>query len=218
MSARAYDTLAYRAVSLLKRFFVVLTVLAGLSLVPAGAEPVPAAATGVWGETGCNDGGRMFLVNASYVMDVRLSGTSAAVAVHPAQWVAGVVLVDTGQGMEILALEGLKRCPSLPPLLHASFGEAIALFRAYDDLHPRCGGEHVVPVGVLLGAAEHVLPVDSQGLLAGVSLGGPGARRAVEQVRVDGVDDVIEGGDGGSETDKARARWKRYWGRLGGES
>ena len=111
MSTRTYDAMANRADSLLKRLFVVLAVMAGLSLVPAGAEPVPEEATGIWGETGCNDGGRMFLVNASYVMDVRLSGTSAAVAVHPARWMAGAVLVDTGQGMEILALEGLKAVP-----------------------------------------------------------------------------------------------------------
>ena len=135
MHSTHHDPMAYRAGSLLKRLLLVLTVLTGLLPAAAGAEPVPEEATGVWGETGCNDGGRMFLVIASYVMAVRFSGTSAAVAVHPAQWAAGAVLADTGQGMEILALEALKRCRSLPPLFHAGFGEAIALFRAYDELH-----------------------------------------------------------------------------------
>ena len=127
--------------TLVRRLLLVVTVLAALPSVSAFAEPVPQEAAGVWGETGCNDGSRMFLLNASYVMAVRFSGTSAAVAVHPVQWAAGTVLADTGQGMEILPLAGLKRCRSLPPLLHAGFGEAIALFRAYDDFHAHCGGD-----------------------------------------------------------------------------
>ena len=59
------------------------------------------------------------------------------------------------------------------------------------------GDEEVLPVGVLPCGAAHGLPVDGHGLLAGASLGGPSAHRAVEHVGVERGEDVVEGGDGG---------------------
>ena len=107
----------------------------------ADAARLPDAATGIWGETGCDDGSRMFLVNRSHVLIVRSDRDRNQIAVFPIEWAADAVIVAHPDDFMVLPLGDMERCRALPPETYAGFGEAVALFQDIDDMRARCDGE-----------------------------------------------------------------------------
>ena len=105
------------------------------------AARLPDAATGIWGETGCDDGSRMFLVNRSHVLIIRSDRDRNQIAVFPIEWAADAVIVAHPDDFMVLPLGDMERCRALPPETYAGFGEAVALFQDIDDMRARCDGE-----------------------------------------------------------------------------
>lgn len=107
----------------------------------ANAASLPNAATGIWGETGCDDGSDMLLVNESDVLIARSHEDRNQIVVFPVEWAADAVIVAHPDETIVLNLAKMERCRALPPEMYVGFGEAIALFQDMDALRAACGGE-----------------------------------------------------------------------------
>ena len=107
---------------------------------------VPDAATGIWGETGCDDGSGMFLVNESSVLISRSREDQNQIAVLPVEWAGdAVIIVHPDEETMVLNLAKMERCRAFPPEMYVGFGEAIALFQDMDAIRAACDGELPAP-------------------------------------------------------------------------
>lgn len=107
----------------------------------ADTARLPDAATGIWGETGCDGESRMFLVNRSHVLITRSDRDRNQIAIFPIEWAEDAVIVAHPDDFMVLPLGDMERCRALPPETYAGFGEAVALFQDIDDMRARCNGE-----------------------------------------------------------------------------
>ena len=80
------------------------------------AVPVPEETIGIRSESECGDSGGMYLFNASHAMIVRSSEGKSALAVVPAEWAGGAVVLTQADGIVVLPTENLKQCAALPVL------------------------------------------------------------------------------------------------------
>ena len=129
----------------LKKLACSLTYILALawSASPAGAEPVPDHATGIWSTGECGGDGLAVLVNSTAGVVVQSAGSNTQVALAAAEWVAGFLVLTTERGDELILppLDDLRRCGRLPGLLPVLFAEAIAVFKLLDDIRASCEGK-----------------------------------------------------------------------------
>ena len=102
------------------------------------AIPVPKDAIGIWSKAECGGSGDMYLVNSSHALIVRSSEGESALAVVPAEWAGGAVVLTPADGVVVLPTNNLSQCTALPALFYVGFGEVIALFQAYDGIRALC--------------------------------------------------------------------------------
>lgn len=118
------------------------------SAVPAGAaELVPKDMTGIRmapDATDCQTAERIFLINASSVLIFEQGSAEERVVLGPASAMEGALLLSRPGGEVILGTSfgDYERCDRLPSRYYALFGEALALFEAFDQIARACEGEN----------------------------------------------------------------------------
>lgn len=125
------------------KLLVAIVILAGPGMSAGAAELVPKDMTGIWVEpnaTDCQTAERIFLISASAVLIFEQGSAEERVVFGPASAVEGALLLVRPSGEVILgtSFEAKKQCDRLPPKYYALFGEALALFAAFDRIARSC--------------------------------------------------------------------------------
>ena len=146
-------------------------VLLVLAVLPAGAEPVPDRATGIWSLGGCGSAALTVLVNTTGALVIETEDTTSYVALAKAEWAAGS-LVLTPEGADDMVLPPLtqfQRCNFLPPSMAVPFAEAIAVFKRMDEVEEACLG-NATNVARCIAVAFDVIDVTGDGLFSQAEL------------------------------------------------
>ena len=114
--------------------------LVAFALSGSPAAPVPERAVGIWSTTDCGKGGLTLLVNAHIALVVEGEGLKIRVAIVPAEWVGGSIMLRVqGEAHErVLHLDDLKRCDALPGAMSLLFDDLVAVFSELDDVMALC--------------------------------------------------------------------------------
>ncbi len=133
-------------------FLAAAVALAALAAPPAGAEPVPARATGIWSVAECGGDAPTMLVKSNFALVFEREGSQTRVAMARTEW-SGSSIVLTMNGLtvdgetdEVVVppLDSLQRCDALPTTFSFMFAEAVTVFGALDAIEARCAGGAVV--------------------------------------------------------------------------
>ena len=111
--------------------------LSGLS---SAAEPVAERATGIWSTAACGKDGLTLLVNARIALMIEGEGLATRVAVVPAEWVGGsLILRVKGEAQErVLSVDNLKPCDALPGSMSLLLADVVTVFSELDDFVTLC--------------------------------------------------------------------------------
>ena len=116
-----------------------LTVLA-LSGLSSSAEPGLEDVAGIWSTAGCGEDGLTLLVNSRIALMIESEGTGTRIAVVPAEWVGGsLILRVKGEAHErVLSVDNLEQCDALPGSMSLLFADVVNVFSELDDLVALC--------------------------------------------------------------------------------
>ena len=106
----------------------------------SAAEPVAERATGIWSTAACGKDGLTLLVNARIALMIEGEGLATRVAVVPAEWVGGsLILRVKGEAQErVLSVDNLKPCAALPGSMSLLLADVVSVFSGLDDFVTLC--------------------------------------------------------------------------------
>ena len=110
----------------------------------SAVQPVTERTTGIWSTAACGKDGLTLLVNARIALMIEGEGLAARVAVVPAEWVGGSLLLRVkGEAQErVLSVENLKPCDALPGSMSLLLADVVTVFSKLDDFVSLCRRMH----------------------------------------------------------------------------
>ena len=104
------------------------------------AELAPERVAGIWSTVGCGKGGLTLLVNARIALMIEGQGLATRVAVVPAEWVGGsLILRVKGEAHErVLSVDNLEPCDALPGSMSLLLADVVTVFSGLDDFVTLC--------------------------------------------------------------------------------
>lgn len=124
--------------------------LAALTMLGAASESasqIPASRVGAWapGSSSCEDAQQIFLLNSAAILVLErpptLGAASGGIIFAQARVVRDALVVERPETAPIFlttSLDDWTRCDTVPSLYRVLFGEAVALFEAFDHINAAC--------------------------------------------------------------------------------
>lgn len=111
-----------------------------ISLGQAESERVPAAHRGYWNLADCSSSRAAVLLASDFALLFETDPSQGqVVAMGPVKWSGETAVMWPGGAPFVLPpTKAMSRCSNMPPAAYASFGEAIALLSALDDISEVC--------------------------------------------------------------------------------